>query len=147
MPRGVRNFDPGALRTWRRRRGLTQQELADAMGVKRTYALQWERDRERPDATSPTPAVLARLADVLDVHPGQLTSTDAEQATLVDLRVWAGLSREELARRLELTTSLVGRIERGQRDLDDAHVEPWARELAVSPAAIRAAHQRVRADA
>lgn len=112
MPRGARDFDPAALRAWRKRRGLTQQHLANTLGVDRTYVVQWERDPARRDAIAPTPATLARIAGALDAPPAQLISTSPDQATLATLRGWAGLSRSQLAARRGLTTSMVGRIER-----------------------------------
>lgn len=52
------------LRWWRRARGLTQQELAEASGVARSHLARIERG----EVDEPRPDTLRRLADALGVE-------------------------------------------------------------------------------
>jgi transcriptional regulator with XRE-family HTH domain len=52
------------LRWWRRARGLTQAELAEASGVERSHLAKIERD----EVIEPRPGTLRRLADALGVE-------------------------------------------------------------------------------
>lgn len=136
----ARGFDPGALRRIRQRCGLTQAELAEQMGVKRTYALTWER--QGPDGTGPSPPTLVRLAAVLDVEPHQLTTIAREEALLGDLRQWRGLSQEELAEQTGIASSTIAALELATRPLQDHQAEAIAEALDLSPAEVQAAYKR-----
>lgn len=138
----VRGFDPAALRRLRNQRGLTQAELADHMGVARTYAIQWER--QGPDGTAPSPGNLVRLAQLLQVEPHRLTTIDPSEALLGDLRHWQGLSQAELADKAGIATSTLATIELATRPLHDRQAEAIAAALDTSPARVRAAHERAR---
>lgn len=142
MPGGTRGFDPRRLRALREERGLTQADLAARVGVRRTYFIQWEREQGR--ATTPTPRMLGRLADVLGVQPQQLTSIAPGDALLSDLRTWAGLSQPELARVLQVPETSLSAVERGQRPLDTTMAKGLAAHLDVSVADVRRAYERAR---
>lgn len=69
-------FSPGTrVRDLRRERGMTQNELADAIGVSRSAVAQWESGR----AGQATPH-LRRVADVLGVSVDHLLGPDAGSA-------------------------------------------------------------------
>ncbi len=142
MPRGTRGFDPRRLRALRRERGLTQAELAEQVGVRRTYFIQWERDRA--PATAPSPKMLCRLADALEVEPWQLTSIPPTEALLSDLRTWSGLSQPDLASALGIPETSLSAVERGQRPLGDELAEALAPHLGCSVGEVRAAYERAR---
>lgn len=66
-------FSPGLrVRDLRRERGMTQSDLADAIGVSRSAVAQWESGR----AGQATPH-LRRVADVLGVSVDHLLGPDA----------------------------------------------------------------------
>jgi transcriptional regulator with XRE-family HTH domain len=142
VPPGVRGFDPAALRAARRSRGLTQADLANLVGVQRTYAVQWERPSDHPGATPPTPQTLAALAEALGVHPRELTTIRARDATLADLRAWAGLTQAELARSVGVSPSALGMIERGERRPTRELVDALAEVLHEDAAFVRRACSR-----
>ena len=54
----------------RKRKGLTQQKLADLMGVTDKAVSKWERNLSYPDVAS-----LSRLAEVLDIPLETLLNT------------------------------------------------------------------------
>ncbi|AYY98909.1 XRE family transcriptional regulator [Burkholderia multivorans] len=53
-------------------------------------------------------------------------------ATLRDARKAAGLSQVELASRLELTQSIVGKCERGERRLDVIELREWCHAIGMT---------------
>jgi transcriptional regulator with XRE-family HTH domain len=55
------------LRVLRRRRGLTQEALAEKAGLSRTYLARLETARQEP-----TLSTLVKLAKALQVKPGRL---------------------------------------------------------------------------
>lgn len=55
------------IRALRESKGMTQTELAEALGVDQTTVSAWERG-----VAEPTLANLRRLADVLGIAPGDL---------------------------------------------------------------------------
>lgn len=55
------------IRALREAKGLSQAELAEALGVDQTTISAWERG-----VAEPTLFNLRRLADVLGVYPGEL---------------------------------------------------------------------------
>lgn len=55
------------IRALREAKGLSQRELADALGLDQTTVSAWERG-----VAEPTVFNLRRLADVLGVSPGEL---------------------------------------------------------------------------
>lgn len=57
----------GNIRKLRKRRGLSQEELALDAGIDVTYLGGIERGRRNPSLL-----VIARLADVLGIHPAKL---------------------------------------------------------------------------
>ncbi|WP_246388853.1 helix-turn-helix domain-containing protein [Corynebacterium incognita] len=61
------------LRTWRRRRGLSQRELAELSGLSRTHISNLERnDNNARTVADPQLSTLYRLAAALDVAPAVL---------------------------------------------------------------------------
>lgn len=60
-----------AIIALRKQKGMTQQELADYMGVSDKAVSKWERDQSLPDVYA-----LARLADLFDVTVDQLLGTE-----------------------------------------------------------------------
>ena len=67
-------FNPDAVRLARRARGMSQVELATALGVSQVSVSHWEKGRRVPE-----PGVLGGLATVLGVLP--LTLEDSSVAT------------------------------------------------------------------
>lgn len=55
------------LATLRKRKGFTQQSLADRLGVEQPTVQRWEAGKREPDLKQ-----LLQLAEVLEVHPGVL---------------------------------------------------------------------------
>ncbi len=77
-------FSGRRLRESRERRGLTQDQLADTLGVKRSLYAHWEQERLEPKVGH-----LGILAELLDVPIGAFfegdhegTLTEAEEAEL-----------------------------------------------------------------
>ena len=64
------------LRVWRRRRLLTQQGLADRLGVSSITVQRWERDR-----SVPRPPHQSGLVEALGLSPDEFcTAQEGEQA-------------------------------------------------------------------
>lgn len=83
---GLEDFDLNRLRVIRERAGLTLADIAVRCGVTLGTARGWENGRNTPTETSAT-----RLAEILDIHPADLTNTPRNQPSLRQLRQWRGL--------------------------------------------------------
>jgi transcriptional regulator with XRE-family HTH domain len=109
---GVRTFDPDALRRVLAAQNLSVQGLSGRLGAVRQNVSDWRHGRHRP-----SPATLRTLAAELDVPPQTLTTTRQGTERLYDLRVWAGLTQQQVAARLELRRDAYRAVEHGTRPL------------------------------
>ena len=104
------------LRTARRGAGLTQKQLAEALGVESITVSRWERE-----VTSPSLPRLRRIAELTDTTVSDLVrAPDAATAHAVELSAL----REELAETREL-------VDRVARTLEQLAVAP-SRRLSAS---------------
>lgn len=71
------NTFAGRVYAERKKRKLTQQRLADAVGVSRISIVNWENPRQ---PVQPQVAVMGRLCDFLGVEPGYLMYGSGETA-------------------------------------------------------------------
>jgi transcriptional regulator with XRE-family HTH domain len=136
--RPVRNFAPAAARRARERRGLRQEDVASQLGVSRTnYVLVEQGSR------GVGPAMLRRLAAILEVAPHDLTATRRSEATLRDLREWAGLTQADVAEHLGVASAAgYAAIERGRRELPNEVAAILASAFGCSPVVVRRAWNR-----
>lgn len=75
------------IREWRRHRGLTQDQMAEAMGVSRSYASLVESGRRRYDQKfleAAAKVLGCTMTDLIARPPGQAESIDAILAELPD---------------------------------------------------------------
>lgn len=129
-------FDPAKLREARQSQHLTQDQVAERLGVTRHRMSEWENGQRIPQ-----PASLRALADALRVPPHELsTVTDLNSATLKDLRYFAGLDVAEVAGRAEISTVLLLKLEAGQRTPKPELAEALARLYRVTTDELLAAH-------
>jgi transcriptional regulator with XRE-family HTH domain len=70
-----------ALKRWREKRGLTQQDFAHAAGIATSYVSQLERASKVPSLT-----IILKLSLALDILPGDLLS-DFTKSTMKKLRM------------------------------------------------------------
>jgi len=100
------------IRKARIARGITQSELAEAVGVSRSAVAQWETER-----AGQVTGNLARIADALDVPVDRLIGRDTSEegaataTELAMLRLWREC--DEADRQLLLQTAL--RLVRSRR--------------------------------
>jgi len=71
------------LKLLRRRKGLTQEDLARLLGVSRITVARWETGQRFP-----TTEQLMRLSKVLGVSPEELLKTDKTSLSLKDFAEW-----------------------------------------------------------
>ena len=137
MTEGVRSFDPAAMVRLRRARGLSHDALGERVGRARPNLIAWEKGPARP-----SPAKLVVLARALEVEPWELTTVGPAEATLADLRGWAGLTQPELAERAGIARSTYSLIERGGLALRPDTAERIAVVLGVDVGEVERAHAR-----
>ena len=123
----------------RREKGLSHDALAERLDRARPNVIAWEKGRRVP-----TPHTLMSIAAALEVDPRELTTATMENATLADLRAWAGLYQDELASRCGLTRSTYALIERGEVDLQPDVAKRLAKALGRGADEVRRAHGRRR---
>lgn len=124
-----RGFRGSFLKELREQRGWTQEQLAIATSVFPPMIGKWEREQVVPEARS-----VARLAEVLGVRPQDFTSVTLEDSTLVDLRLFAGLTRAEAAEAAGISDRRLFTIEHLTQRPRPEHAAALARVYGVSPA-------------
>jgi transcriptional regulator with XRE-family HTH domain len=102
-----RAFVSARMTALREERGLEVAQLARRMGRPSEAVRSWEGG-----SLSPAPRTIASIACALDVDPVALLDDPPEDATLEDLRVWAGFETHDMARRLGLGSSVYTELER-----------------------------------
>jgi transcriptional regulator with XRE-family HTH domain len=108
------------LRIARRSAGLTQKQLAAALGVESITVSRWERE-----VTTPSLPRLRRIAEITQTTVGDLVrAPDAATAHAVEL---AAL-REELAETKELVDRVARALEQLSRSRLPASSQPASRE-------------------
>ncbi|TMQ99267.1 helix-turn-helix domain-containing protein [Actinomadura soli] len=105
-------LDGGKLRRWRIVRGLSVDALAALTGgrVPARQLYEYEAGRRRCD-----PARFAALCRVLGVTGPQLSAVPLELAGLAEWRHWAGLTADQAAERLGMSSWSLLRVERTGR--------------------------------
>ncbi|MET8703657.1 helix-turn-helix domain-containing protein [Kitasatospora sp. NPDC004723] len=97
------------LRKLRKRLGLTQQEVADAIGCSRSSVSEWETRGRVPRA-----ARLKALASLLRVKVSDLLAPP-NPTSLKELRTSAGLLQESVAKRLGVRNTTYCDVENGRQ--------------------------------
>lgn len=105
MGRGLDGFDSSALCELRLRRGLTQAELAEKIGMRQSNICGLERGRQRPSVQT-----AHALAAALGVSPDALF-TEPPANVLIRLRLYAGLTQREAAGLVGLPVSSYAELE------------------------------------
>jgi len=129
-------FDPAAFAAARRRAGLSLAAVGKLVGVDRQRVWAWESGR-----ATPGPSRLLVLAAAVGVDPLQLLRLDPDHPPLAGLRLRAGLTRTQLAKRAGLPRSTVDRLDRqGRRSALPAEMaDQLASALGVSADEVRRA--------
>lgn len=131
------SVDPAALRAARNKVGLTQHQVARVLEVAGGEAVaRWERG-----ASEPKPVTLRRLAELLEVAPGDLLHRDDGKTDLRYLRLAACLESAAVAARLHVSVATYLRWERGAWEVTPgaSAVAGLASVFAVEPDAVVAA--------
>ncbi|RYF49398.1 MAG: helix-turn-helix domain-containing protein [Comamonadaceae bacterium] len=135
----LNGFRPKALEDARTAAGITRGDLSRAIGVDPTTIHNWETSRSHPQ-----PDHLARAAEQLGIPLDHLVVVPVDSRTIADLRNLAGLTQKHVAERTGLSTTTVGRIERGEGTLSDRHSTALAEVLRLDERTIREAFIRAR---
>ena len=101
----------------RKRKGITQQELADALNISRSTIAGYEAENKKPSYK-----VLVRIAEYFGVTVDyMLRSTDTQDFgicdcgnTIKELRTEAGMTQEELGKLLNVQNAAVSKYESGK---------------------------------
>jgi len=141
---GARGFDGTRLRERRRKKGMTQRQVARELDVSESVVAHWERGAQRP-----TVERLAALARLLGVTPTDLTTgggADTGPRSLIQLRLDAGLKQDRLAAQAGLTRTKYSSLERGEvASLSREDAARLAKVLGVDTDLVRTAHAAARA--
>lgn len=99
---------PHFLKEWRKRRKMTQQELADAIGTSKSQISELERYNLQL-----SPKWLRRLAPVLDVQPGHILDHDPDELDNDIIDIWTRIPERD---RASAAKALMGFIKTGTDD-------------------------------
>ena len=117
------------LKALRKKAGLTQEELAEAIGVHSVTVSQWESDTYLPKTQN-----IKALAKALDVPENDLLNDSFAPpfgATLKALRKKAGLSQTQLAEKIGVSLLTLFRWEKGERQPRVDEIKALAKALGV----------------
>lgn len=121
------NFDAHAAAAARASAGLTQQQVADAVGKTKAMVQHWEAGRRQP-----YPDVTRALADLygVDVEDLLVSPLELALADMATVRRAQRISVEAMADRIGVSTRSIEQVEAGARMPDDPIV--WAAGYKVS---------------
>ncbi|QHE72939.1 helix-turn-helix domain-containing protein [Rhodococcus sp. WAY2] len=135
----LNGFQPHALELARTAAGMSRTTLARALGVDPSTIHNWETSRSHPE-----PEHLARITEELGISLDRLVVVPRNRRVLADLRILAGLTQRQVAYRAGVSTTTIGKIERGEASLSDRHAAALADALGLDERTIRAAYLRNR---
>lgn len=135
----IPNFSGERLRTARADLQWSQGRLAAVLDVRLTTIGAWERGLRTPE-----PPTFLALAEALDLDPVELLTVPAEQFTLAELRVVAGLHQRDVATRLSTKQVRISNAESGYERLTDEMKQGLATAYNTSADQIAAAWERGR---
>ncbi|MFF3157996.1 helix-turn-helix domain-containing protein [Streptomyces sp. NPDC057910] len=115
--KSVQDFSPSGLRAARDDRGMSQDDLAKAIGVTPNTVGRWERGKGAPSSRA-----FGVLVELLGVSPSRLLAPLSPDADLATLRTRAGLRQEDVAHRLAVQRSDISEMELGTSPMK----EGWA---------------------
>jgi transcriptional regulator with XRE-family HTH domain len=137
-PSQVTDFDPAALVRARDAAGLTQRQLAAAIGSYDSHISALESGKRRPSALT-----LKSLASALGLDPLQLTTAQSlRRATLADLRRRSGHSQTSFSELIGIPRTTWGKVERGQQPLTEETAVRIARLLDLAVETVQRAGDR-----
>lgn len=90
------------LRQWRKHRGLTQEQLAERIGIARSYLTKIERGTRRYDQP-----FLEAAADALRCEPADLIMRDPTESETI-WSIWEGLSPIERVQAIAVIRAIKG---------------------------------------
>ncbi|KPH20714.1 MULTISPECIES: helix-turn-helix domain-containing protein [Rhodococcus] len=137
---GVRGFRADKLRELRTKAGFTPDEFSVRLKVSRQSISHWETGR-----SVPPPPMLKQIAQLLMVSIVVLVPIPDNQLRMGDLRVRAGLTQKEAAELLDLSSSTLAEIEKGQKPVNEQRVKAIAALYNVEKSLVVAAWERGRA--
>ncbi len=128
------NFDAGAAAAARAAAGLTQQQVADAVGKTKALVQHWEAGRRQP-----YPEITRALADLygVDVEDLLVSPLELAMADMAMVRRAQRISVDEMAERIGVSTRSIEQVEAGARMPDDPIA--WAAGYKVSLPALATA--------
>lgn len=134
--------DGARLAEERKNAGLTQAVLAQQLGLAGVDRISlWERGAEQP-----RPRYIPAMAELFGVPPLDLLTGNPQEPTISALRLAAGLTREDVWSRAQISKMTYHRIDRGVgvRRTDPSVVRAISRVLGLSEGETAAAIERAR---
>lgn len=128
------NFDAGAAAAARAAAGLTQQQVADAVGKTKALVQHWEAGRRQP-----YPEITRALADLygVDVEDLLVSPLELAMADMATVRRAQRITVDEMAERIGVSTRSIEQVEAGARMPDDPIT--WAAGYRISLPALATA--------
>lgn len=126
--RVMRGFSPVAFREARKASGLSVPEAARLSGINPASIGRWEAGTRSPQVDA-----LKEVLDVLGCEIQDVVDVPTSNRFPGDWRVLRGLTQPQLGKLARVSTSAIGRIERGEGGLSDATRDLIATALEISP--------------
>lgn len=91
------------LRHWRKKKGLTLEELAEKVGTTKAVVSLLENEKRPLSAKW-----LRKFAEALDTTPGRILDVDPNEASAEVLDIWDHMSKRDRPRAIRVLRSLTG---------------------------------------
>ncbi|MBY6382579.1 MULTISPECIES: helix-turn-helix domain-containing protein [Rhodococcus] len=137
--RVLRGFDPTRLIQARKDKGMSRADMARLAGLNGATVQRWESGSRSPQVDT-----LSLVAKALQMSISDFVDVPEGERFPGDWRVLRGLTQPQLGKLAGISTSEVGRIERGEVPLTDASAKALSRQLEISIEELRASHERAR---
>lgn len=102
MPESDKNGGPNHLKAWRLHRGMTQEQLAEAVGTNPNMIGYLESGERGLSAKW-----LRKLAPALDTTPGMILDHDPAELDSDIIDIWAHADRRQRAQLSEIAKTLI----------------------------------------
>jgi transcriptional regulator with XRE-family HTH domain len=123
MPNVKKNSLGGMIKASRERAGMTQLQLAEAIGTSKSHIYQWESDRIKPSAKYRDRIEKAVGSRIVETKESEIYSSNENR--FVHSRLLLGMSQIDLSRSLDIDIDTLRAFETGEKVPSDDELKAY----------------------